>query len=160
MLETRHIQMYGEANTTIKHYWGYPNRVLPCTSDKGTCEYLDAVYGMHETSMLYTFILWAVLGAVLILLFFIHHSTTLHRSVDIQTPLHRGINAIGAFGRRWLLPEAPGRWFFGRVTMLQVAVLLILSAYLLIFSYVGRYIKSRFTHLTTSDSLVLSTRPG
>lgn len=136
MLDPRHIQMYGESNTTIEHYWGYPDRVLPCMSDKGTCEYLDAVYGMHETSMLYTFILWGFLGGVLTLLFSLNYTRSLHRSLSIQTPLHRGLGAMQTFGRRWLLPEAPGRRFLGRVTILQVAVLLTLAAYLLIFSYV------------------------
>lgn len=133
-LVPRHIQDHNEANTTTKHYWAYPSRTLPCTSDAGTCEYLAAVYGMHETSMLYTFILWAVIGGCLAFCFWLHYAKTIARKASIQTPLKRGLGAIGAFGRRWLLPESPGRWFFGRVTMLQVAILLTLSAYLLIFS--------------------------
>lgn len=28
---------------------------------EGTCAYLDAVYWMHDVSMLYTFIMWGVL---------------------------------------------------------------------------------------------------
>jgi len=135
MIEARaHIQHAGEANTTTKHYWAYPDRVVPCTNDKGTCEYLDSVYWMHETSMLYTFIMWAVFGGCLAFCLWLRYAKSMSRQTDVQTPLKRGIGAVAAFGRRWLLPESPGRWLFGRVTMLQVAILLTLSAYLLIFS--------------------------
>lgn len=134
LVSRAHIQDHNAANTTIKHYWAYPDRNMPCTNDKGTCEYLEAVYSMHETSMLYTFIMWAVFGGCLAFCFWLHYVKSITRRSNIQTPLKRGLGAIGAWGKRWLLPESPGRWFFGRVTMLQVAVLLTLSAYLLIFS--------------------------
>jgi hypothetical protein len=48
-LAARHIQ---DGTGTAIHYWGFATRYLPCTSDPGTCEYLDAVYGNHEKSMI------------------------------------------------------------------------------------------------------------
>lgn len=55
-LEPRHIQDHDAAASSIPH-WGYAGRVVPCDRDVGTCEYLDAVYWMHDVSMLYTFVL-------------------------------------------------------------------------------------------------------
>jgi hypothetical protein len=62
----RHIADAATSNSTIQPHWGYVVRILPCTNDAGSCEYLDAVYWMHDISMLYTFILWAAIGFVLI----------------------------------------------------------------------------------------------
>jgi len=136
MLETRHIQEL-DSDSTIKHYWGYADRILPCTKDAGTCAYLDSVYHAHQISMLYTFILWAVLGGALMFMLSLHYSKSVARSSDIKTPLRRGLDSLGSLGRRWMLPEAPGRGFLGRVTLLQVTVLSALLGYLLIFSYVN-----------------------
>ena len=133
MLGPRHIQSV-ESNSTVKHYWAYPERVLPCTSDAGTCAYLDAVYNSHVRSMLYTFILWAVIAGVLAFMFSLRHMKSASRRSEIKTPLGRGIDAFGAFGRRWMLAESPLRWLFGRVTILQVTVLSALLGYLLVFS--------------------------
>lgn len=129
----RHIQDHSEINTTLKYYWGYASRVLPCTKDAGTCEYLDAVYGMHETSMLYTFILWAVIGGVL--------------SVWAALRFRRmGVASQGRGGfiddlcsqaealKRSLLPDAPVRSLFGQISRLQVVALAVMLAYLLVFS--------------------------
>ncbi|KAL1306497.1 hypothetical protein AAFC00_005192 [Neodothiora populina] len=160
MLEPRaHIQTHGEANTTEIHYWAYPSRVLPCTSGQGTCEYLDAVYWMHTTSMLYTFIMWAVFGGILVFCFWLRYAKTISQRSHIQTPLRRGLGALRALGRRWLLPESAGRWLFGRVTMLQVAILLTLSAYLLIFSLVGIVYKTWVTPVKKHPG-VYNTRVG
>jgi hypothetical protein len=137
MLETRHIQEL-DSDSTIKHYWGYADRILPCTKDAGTCAYLDSVYHSHQISMLYTFILWAVLGGVLMLMLSLHYGKSVTRSSDIKTPFRRGIDSLGSLGRCWMLSEAPGRGFLGRVTLLQVTVLSALLGYLLIFSYVER----------------------
>lgn len=42
-IEARHIQM-ADNTSTMEPHWGYVARVLPCTNDAGSCEYLDAVY--------------------------------------------------------------------------------------------------------------------
>jgi hypothetical protein len=60
----QHIQDHDTA-TSVEPHWDYPDRIVPCANDQGTCEYLDAVYHMHDLSMLYTFILWAVIGGLL-----------------------------------------------------------------------------------------------
>lgn len=65
-LSRRHIADPATSNSTIQSHWGYVERILPCTNDAGSCEYLDAVYWMHDVSMLYTFILWAAVGFVLV----------------------------------------------------------------------------------------------
>lgn len=129
----RHIQDHNEANTTLEYYWGYASRVLPCTKDAGTCEYLDAVYGMHETSMLYTFIMWAVIGGVLLIWGAAHF-----RRMGVASQGRGGFiddlgGQIGAL-KRSLLPDTPLRWLFGRISRLQVVVLAVILAYLLIFS--------------------------
>lgn len=161
MLESRHLQGHGDANSTIVHYWAYPDRVLPCTSGTGTCDYLSAVYWMHTVSMLYTFIMWGVFLGILASLLWLRfvYTKDISRHSEIKTPVKRGLEAIGALGRRYLLPESPGRWFFGRVTMLQVAVLLTLSGYLLIFSLVGIVYKTWVTPVKSSPGLY-STRVG
>ena len=64
-LQARHIQDHDAANTTEEQHWGYPSRVVPCTNDPGSCEYLKGVYWMHDVSMLYTFILWGVILGIL-----------------------------------------------------------------------------------------------
>jgi hypothetical protein len=64
--ERAHIQDHSSAKV-LQGHWGYPDRVLPCTNDAGSCEYLDGVYWMHDVSMLFTFILWAVIGGILLI---------------------------------------------------------------------------------------------
>jgi hypothetical protein len=49
-LQPRHIQDDHNAKYLEPH-WGYFERVRPCVNDNGTCEYLDAVYWMHDVSM-------------------------------------------------------------------------------------------------------------
>jgi len=133
-LTVRHIQDHNEANTTEQHHWAYPSRVLPCTNDAGTCAYLDAVYWMHDTSMLYTFILWGVLLGILAVWMVMR----VFRMGGSQHPLgslvDHGYGSLGRVRRRWLLRDSPWHWLFGRVSRLQIAVLACLLAYLLIFS--------------------------
>ena len=60
-----HIQNYSEASAVEPH-WGYADRLVPCTSDPGSCEYLDVVYRSHDIGMYYTGIIWATIGAILL----------------------------------------------------------------------------------------------
>lgn len=131
-LSSRHIQDHNEPNTTLQQHWGYPDRVLPCTKDANTCTYLDIVYWMHDTSMLYTFIMWGVLLGIFViwaLLRTVSHVTG--GAYNIERTLS---NHAREFRRRWLLKETPGRWLWGRVSRLQVLLFVIMLAYLLIFS--------------------------
>lgn len=160
MLESRaHIQHYDEANTTTIHYWAYPDRVVPCTSGQGTCEYLDAVYWMHTTSMLYTFIMWAVLGGVLAIAAYLRWARYSSHNSAIQTPLHRSVDALSSLMNRHLLHEIPFRRLFGRTTMIQVTILLVLSAYLLIFSLIGIVYRTWVTPVKAYPG-VYNTRTG
>lgn len=47
VLNARHIQM-ADNTSRLEPHWGYVDRVLPCTNDAGSCEYLDAVYVSHH----------------------------------------------------------------------------------------------------------------
>lgn len=125
-----HIQ--DEKGTAI-HYWGYATRYLPCTNDAGSCEYLDSVYGDHEKSMIYTFIMWAVFGVILLSLVFIR---LLRPSKKKDSPRqgfwYRCVRSVSATVRRYLSPECSN--VFKHTTRLQVLVLAILCTYLLAFS--------------------------
>lgn len=130
----RHIQDHNEANTTLVKYWGYAERVLPCTKDVGTCEYLDAVYWMHDVSMLYTFILWGVILGILVLWCMLRF-----RRMGVESQGRGGlIDDLCGFverqKRKWLLSDAPWRGVFGRVSRVQVLVLVVLLGYLAVFS--------------------------
>jgi ferric-chelate reductase len=140
----RHIQNESEAAALIEH-WGYPSRSFPCTNDAGSCEYLDGVYWMHDVSMLYTFIMWAVIGG-LVVIWLISRALSPKRRKNVsqngsenqigntpQRSIYRGWRAISASLRRRLLPEFRVR-YFGHVTRLQVVILIVLLAYLLVFS--------------------------
>ncbi|KJX93310.1 ferric-chelate reductase like protein [Zymoseptoria brevis] len=153
-LERRHIQDHNAANVK---YWAYPARVLPCTKDQGTCEYLEAVYSGHVTSMLYTFIMWGVILGVLA-------SWATWRVWRTGKPSH-GIGSLvssacdrAAKLKRHFLPDAPMRSVFGRVSRLQVAVLAVVSGYLLIFSLVGIVYKTWVTPIAKTD--LFNTRTG
>jgi ferric-chelate reductase len=123
----RHIQDFSNASGLEPH-WGYVDRVLPCTNDAGSCAYLDVVYHSHDMGMLYTGIMWSVIGGVLLV-------WAILRRLDVNT---RPSNALNVFSRRWLLPEfRMGRFIFGQTTRLQVVVLACAAAYLLIFSFAG-----------------------
>lgn len=145
LVRRQHIQ-HADAESKLEPHWGYANRILPCTNDHGTCEYLDGVYWMHDTSMLYTFIMWAVIGFLLISAIGIRlvkpsgkrvtmSSTEGEGQKNESSPsaAYRTWRSIQASTRKWLLPEGFVK-FFGHVTKLQLLVLFILSAYLIVFS--------------------------
>jgi hypothetical protein len=141
----RHIQDEKDAKT-LEHHWGYADRVVPCVNDPGSCEYLDAVYWTIDVGMVYTAIMWAVIGGILVLWGisrFASKTIKPKRSelkgdsevggVRKHGALHRAIGAAGAGSRRWLLPESRIP-FMRNVSWLQVMVFGIISGYLIIFS--------------------------
>lgn len=138
LLEMVHIQDFTNASNLEPH-WGYVGRILPCKNDIGSCEYLDGVYWMHDVSMLYTFILWAVIGFLLLAAIAIRilkpvqpwsSSAIVNRNErEIGSFYYRSWRSIQAILKRRLLPES-----FGSITRLQMTVLVILLSYLLIFS--------------------------
>jgi hypothetical protein len=141
-LQLRHIQEAESKSTLVKH-WGYANRVLPCTNDAGSCEYLDAVYWMHDTSRHYTFILWVCIGFVFIIAITARllkpvSNVSSRAGSKAQKLLssswyYRSWRGCQSSIRKWLLPES-FVGFFGHVTRLQLLVLGILLAYIVTFS--------------------------
>ncbi|KAF2183320.1 hypothetical protein K469DRAFT_710844 [Zopfia rhizophila CBS 207.26] len=162
LLPRQHIQDHDSANA-VKHYWGYPDRVIPCTNDKGSCEYLDGVYWMHTVSMLYTFIMWAVIGGILLVivlarLFRPHRKGTGAESQKLkQGFLYRSWRSVASGCRRYLLPESLPR-FFPNTTRLQIVILATICVYLTIFSLVGIVYKTWITPVKNSDKF--NTRTG
>ncbi|KAF2139841.1 uncharacterized protein K452DRAFT_335742 [Aplosporella prunicola CBS 121167] len=151
-----HIQDMSTA-ASLEHHWGFEDRALPCVSDKGTCEYLDAVYSMIDLTMLYTWIMWAVVGGVLLVMALLRYMKP-SRSGMSQSSVYRGYRAVVMALRRWLLPETLFS-VFGHVSRLQVAVLACTLVYLLIFSLVGITYRTWVTPIKASPGLS-NTRSG
>lgn len=133
-LVARHIQDHNAAGTTLKHYWAYGSRVMPCVNDAGTCAYLDAVYHMHTLSMLYTWILWGALLGIGVVWLFVRGWRMGGPAQRKHTFFDRGMDGLQYLRRRWLLQTTPATWLFGKVSRLQVLVLLVLTGYLAVFS--------------------------
>ncbi|KAJ5145468.1 uncharacterized protein N7515_000032 [Penicillium bovifimosum] len=138
-LGARHIQNMSAA-TALEPHWGYYDRALPCTNDPGSCEYLDVVYESHDLGMLYSGIMWCIIGAILLLWVVLNQSNAPTISPRLAAPKLAGLykvrRSMAAFARRYLLPDV-ARVIFGRTTRFQVLTLALLSGYLLIFSFVG-----------------------
>ncbi|KAL6697084.1 hypothetical protein J3F84DRAFT_393861 [Trichoderma pleuroticola] len=97
--------------THLELHWGYADRAMSCTNDKGSSEYLDLVYSAHDSSVLYAGIWWITIGGILL------SSAKLRRAVR---------SAVRRFLLRYSI-----RSICGRTTCLRVAVLLSLVAYAL-----------------------------
>jgi predicted ferric reductase len=154
-LGARHIQNMSEA-ASLEPHWGYADRAVPCTNDKGSCEYLDVVYHSHDLGIWYTGIFWATVGGIL-LLWGIGRRLLPSQQADQQLPLEseeqaqvgqstvqRFKNSVSSYRRQYFLPEA-FRPIFGRTTRLQVVILLTLTGYLTIWSFVGIVYKTWIT---------------
>ncbi|KIX00135.1 uncharacterized protein Z518_10272 [Rhinocladiella mackenziei CBS 650.93] len=148
ILPARHIQNMSEA-AYLQPHWGYADRAVPCTNDPGSCAYLDVVYHSHDLGMLYCGILWATVGGVLFIWGIGRHlypsvrqDQRLSSSVcegersDRTGGLHRVKSSIASYKRQYLLPDFL-RPVFGRTTRLQVLILLTLTSYLLVWTFVG-----------------------
>lgn len=142
-----HIQNFSDASAVEPH-WGYADRVLPCTNDAGSCAYLDVVYHAHDVGIIYTGVIWATFGSILLVWAVGRHLVRSQPS-GVQLPaetgegitqkkstLERLQRAIPAYARQYLLPDA-ARPIFGRVTRTQVLTLVVLTGYLAIFSFAG-----------------------
>jgi hypothetical protein len=135
----QHIQDHSSAKN-VKYYWGYPSRVVPCQNDKGSCEYLDGVYWMHTVSMLYTFIMWAVIGGILLCIVLARllrpnreARKFQHEEPRRQSFLYRSWRSVSSGSRRYTLSEnLPS--LFPNTTRLQILILVTLCVYLTIFS--------------------------
>ncbi|KAF5002687.1 hypothetical protein FGRMN_225 [Fusarium graminum] len=155
-LGARHIQNMSEAKELEPH-WGYADRALPCTNDKGSCEYLDLVYSAHDLGMLYTAIIWATILAILFIWAIVRYagrpsSPPITLGVNPKAGLAKVRRSIGSFARRYLLPDAC-RAIFGRTTRLQVVIMLSLVGYLTIWSFVGMTYQTWVTPVKTSPGV-------
>ncbi|CAI9626359.1 ferric reductase [Alternaria burnsii] len=150
-----HIQNFSEASAVEPH-WGYADRLVPCTNDPGSCEYLDVVYRSHDIGMYYTGIIWATIGAILLVWGVGRHFAHSQPS-GVQLPAEAGEGipqrrsaferlqrAIPSYARQYLLPDA-ARPIFGRVTRTQVLTLVVLTGYLTLFSFIGIVYKKWIT---------------
>lgn len=100
---------------------------------------------MHDVSMLYSFIMWAVIGGVLAVIVALRtlkpnpkgnsQATTSEKNetVVMESAYSRAWGGVTSFFRRRFLPEGLVS-VFGHVSRLQILVLSILLAYLLVFS--------------------------
>jgi hypothetical protein len=155
-LAARHIQSDDDVLYTID-YWGYAVRKMPCTNDKGTCEYLDSIYGAHETSMIFTFTMWAVLGAILLLAILFRLVRPQKQDGARQGFLYRLTRLASSTVRRHLVPECSK--VFRYTTRLQVLILALLCVYLTAFSFAGITYKTWVTPVKGSSDLY-NTRSG
>ncbi|GIC87609.1 ferric reductase family protein [Aspergillus udagawae] len=156
MLSSRaHSMDIPHSGPGVEHHWGYYNRQLPCTSDKGKCAYLDTVYHSHDLSVLYSAILWGVILGILLLCALrrlIRVRRTSHMSSqDAETEktlpqsfiyrMHQSLKSV--YHRHFLRGWFPG--LFGHTTGFNILVLVILTAYLTIFSFVGIVYKTWYS---------------
>ena len=127
-LSPRHIQNFSEA-ASLEPHWGYADRAVPCTNDAGSCAYLDQVYGAHDRGMIYTGVMWSIIGSILLLYAIFKH---------FPSTSNRWVKTLKTSSRRYLLPEFKSlRWLFGHTTRLQVLILFSSVVYLVIFSFAG-----------------------
>ncbi|KAJ4290078.1 hypothetical protein N0V88_006584 [Collariella sp. IMI 366227] len=150
-LTPRHIQNFSEA-ATLEPHWGYADRALPCTNDPGSCAYLDVVYESHDKGMLYSGIFWLTILCILLVWGLARRIFPPHPRRRPPRPPHqpripktpttlliRLYRTLNTTLRTHLLPTLPSSLtlLFGRVTRLQLLILLVLTAYLTLWSFVG-----------------------
>lgn len=170
LLAARHIQNMSAA-AMLEPHWGYADRALPCTGD--SCAYLDLVYIAHDRSMLYSGIMYALVGGLLFgwavgrRLWSRPQADAIINNTDAEktttaneaprTTISRMQNTIAALSRKYLLPDSV-RAIFGRTTRLQVLVLAVISSYLIIFSFAGMWYQQWTTAAKNAQPGVFTTR--
>lgn len=162
-----HIQNFTDTNSSnLEPHWGYADRIVPCTSDAGTCEYLDVTYHSHDLGILYTGVFWASILAILLLwgvgrrIFPSRRKDELPSpaKTEAQTQQHsiggaeKVKRAFAAFRRRYLLPDFAPR-VFGHVSRLQITILAVLFAYLIILNFIGIVYKTWITPVKGSPGV-------
>ncbi|KFY17909.1 hypothetical protein V492_00289, partial [Pseudogymnoascus sp. VKM F-4246] len=164
----RHIQDESLAKYLEPHF-GYPSRSRPCVNDPGSCEYLDNVYWMHDVSMLYSYIMWGVILGILAVWAILRLIDPSRKASVPKTELetqatacprsayYRAWRSVAAVKQRYLLPESFTS-FFGRVTRIQILILVIILGYLLVFSLVAIVYKTYITPVKGTN--LFNTRTG
>ncbi|GAK65996.1 ferric reductase like transmembrane component [Moesziomyces antarcticus] len=155
-LVARHAQNFSEA-AVLQPHWGYLDRALPCSSGAAVCAYLDLVYSAHDRGMIYAAVFWLLIFAILFIWAIARWCRRSLQGAPIpkadkeqagdsvaspQSTFQKASKATTAAFRSYLLPNCKGVYFFNRVTRTQVVVLAIISAYMLIFSFVGMTYRS------------------
>ncbi|KAK4099408.1 putative FAD binding protein [Parathielavia hyrcaniae] len=160
-LAPRHIQNFSEAQE-VTHHWGYADRMVPCTNDAGSCEYLDVVYSAHDLGMMYSGIFWLTIGGIFLVWALGRRLFPAREPVDDllaqlsplqkkqasaslesqhrpppKSTLARAWTTLRTAVRSHLLPTAPLRPLFGTTTRLQLVILGFLVAYLTLWSFLG-----------------------
>ncbi|KAF1993568.1 hypothetical protein P154DRAFT_449822 [Amniculicola lignicola CBS 123094] len=108
--------------------------------------------------MLYTFILWAVIGGILLFFILARLFRPNRKAEQKQGFLYRSWRSFAAGSRRYLLPESFPQ-LFPNTTRLQVLILAIICIYLTIFSLVGIVYKTWITPVKASPGK-FNTRTG
>lgn len=149
LVPRQHIQDH-DAAESVRHHWGYADRVVPCVNDPGSCTYLDVVYDAHDVGMVYTGVIWATIGGILLIWAIVRRGlpplSAQHPPVLTNGQIESGRKAEGTVTRlrhtlwshlnRFFLPDMC-RAIFGRTTRLQVTILAVFTGYLTIFSFAG-----------------------
>ncbi|PLB50029.1 hypothetical protein P170DRAFT_491644 [Aspergillus steynii IBT 23096] len=165
MLSPRHDMP--SSGGDMEPHWGYFDRELPCMVDAGKCAYLDVVYHSHDLSVLYTIIMWAVILGILLLCFLAHYCNPVTRQFnscvskkeDVENPghaqssLYRMRRALGSLYHRFLIGEfLPS--VFGNTTRFNVLILVVLTGYLTVFSFVGNVYKTWYSPVEGSPDTI------
>ncbi|KAK1146136.1 hypothetical protein N8T08_003225 [Aspergillus melleus] len=165
MLSPRHDMT--SSGGDMEPHWGYFDRELPCMVDAGKCAYLDVVYHSHDLSVLYSIILWAAILGILLLCFIGHYcnpvgrqfNTCVSKKEDVENPghsqssLYRMRRALGSFYHRYLVAEfLPS--VFGNTTRFNVLILVVLTGYVTVFSFVGNVYKTWYSPVEGSPDTI------
>ncbi|KAA8904789.1 ferric-chelate reductase-like protein [Sphaerosporella brunnea] len=131
---------------TYRFHWGYGYETIPCVGGKPYCEYMVMYWQMHDRTMWYTFILWWVIGCLLIAVgvcrFWVRRKNAAG-SVDVEGARRAGgggarmLRTTIAFLRRRLLPHGNVFGMLRGVSRVQITVLGLVCVYLTIFTFVG-----------------------
>lgn len=134
MLEARHSHADLPDYGYYVPHWGYANEPLPCEQDEGTCRYLHGVYAQHDISMIYSFILWGVLLGIAVVWVTLRGWRMGGPAQRVGGVIDKVCDSFGRVKRRYLLKDAPLKYFFGHTTRLQVSILAIITGYLTVFT--------------------------
>ncbi|KAK4189066.1 putative ferric reductase transmembrane component [Podospora australis] len=173
LLQPRHIQNFSE-DSELEPHWGYAYRQVPCTNDPGSCAYLDVVYESHDRGMIYMGIFWLTIFGILLAWGLARRIFPAREPVDDliaqlsqrqgEQPepskgsfLSRSWRALASSTRHYLLPNSV-RAIFGHTTRLQVLILVVLTSYLTIWSFVGIVYGRWVTPIKGQPEHVVNTR--
>lgn len=145
----QHSHDVPEGDTWETEHWGYYTRTHPCTNDPESCDYLDHAYWSHDQGMIYVAAIWGVVLAALVVMFLSRVLRPNKSDPKITTRPEEEAQAISKTGtickvsesvastaRRYLLPGI-FQSVFHHASRLQVLLLVLFTAYLTVFTFVG-----------------------